>query len=133
VRSADGLVFVYPTTLSTVTPGIKGWIERTLVPGVAFTIGDQVDDVDVMAAGLESVLRRSGDISNELVSDRIDHEENTHGNSSTTSCNRATPMCRDDRNSRPGRGTRPGAANSSQPRVHEAVVDVIVRVRSIRR
>lgn len=41
VRSADGLVFVYPTTLSTVTPGIKGWIERTLVPGVAFTIGDQ--------------------------------------------------------------------------------------------
>lgn len=41
VRRADGLVFVYPSTLSTVTPGIKGWIERTLVPGVAFTIGDR--------------------------------------------------------------------------------------------
>jgi putative NADPH-quinone reductase len=40
VRRADGLIFVYSTTLSTVTPGIKGWIERTLVPGVAFTIGD---------------------------------------------------------------------------------------------
>ncbi len=41
VRRADGLVFVYPTTLSTVTPGIKGWIERTLVPGVAFTMGER--------------------------------------------------------------------------------------------
>jgi len=41
VRAADGLVFVYPTTLSTVTPSIKGWIERTFVPGVAFTIGDR--------------------------------------------------------------------------------------------
>lgn len=41
VRRADALVFVYPSTLSTVTPGIKGWIERTLVPGVAFTIGDR--------------------------------------------------------------------------------------------
>jgi NAD(P)H dehydrogenase (quinone) len=41
VRRAEGLVFVYPTTLSTVTPAIKGWVERTFVPGVAFTIGDR--------------------------------------------------------------------------------------------
>jgi NAD(P)H dehydrogenase (quinone) len=40
VRRAQALVFVYPSTLSTVTPGIKGWIDRTFVPGVAFTIGD---------------------------------------------------------------------------------------------
>jgi putative NADPH-quinone reductase len=38
VRRAGGLVFVYPTTLSTVTPGVKGWIDRTLVPGVAFNL-----------------------------------------------------------------------------------------------
>jgi putative NADPH-quinone reductase len=41
IRGADALVLVYPTTMSTVTPGIKGWIERTFVPGVAFTIGDR--------------------------------------------------------------------------------------------
>jgi putative NADPH-quinone reductase len=28
------LVVVYPTTLSTVPPAVKGWIERVLVPGV---------------------------------------------------------------------------------------------------
>jgi putative NADPH-quinone reductase len=38
VARAWGLVFIYPTTLSTVTPGIKGWIDRTLVPGVAFNL-----------------------------------------------------------------------------------------------
>lgn len=42
VRAADALVFVYPTVLSTVTPAIKGWIERTFVPGVAFSMGDAV-------------------------------------------------------------------------------------------
>jgi putative NADPH-quinone reductase len=41
VRRADSLVFVYPSTLSMVTPGIKGWVDRTFVPGVAFTLGDR--------------------------------------------------------------------------------------------
>lgn len=56
VRRADGLVFVYPTTLSTVTPGIKGWIERALVPGVAFTIGDRTGT----KRGLSNIRRLVG-------------------------------------------------------------------------
>ena len=56
VRRADGLIFVYPTTLSTVTPGIKGWIERTLVPGVAFTMGDRMGT----KRGLSNIRRLAG-------------------------------------------------------------------------
>ena len=56
VRQADALVFVYPTVLSTVTPGIKGWIERTFVPGVAFTLGDPV----AARRGLSAVRRLVG-------------------------------------------------------------------------
>lgn len=37
VREAEILVFVYPTWWSSVPAQLKGWIERTLVPGVAFT------------------------------------------------------------------------------------------------
>jgi NAD(P)H dehydrogenase (quinone) len=56
VRRAEALVFVYPTTLSTVTPGIKGWIERTLVPGVAFRLGDPT----VARRGLTNIRRLVG-------------------------------------------------------------------------
>jgi NAD(P)H dehydrogenase (quinone) len=56
VRGADALVFVYPTTLSTVTPGIKGWIERTFVPGVAFTLGDPA----ASRRGLSNIRRLVG-------------------------------------------------------------------------
>ena len=56
VRRADALVFVYPTTLSTVTPGIKGWIERTFVPGVAFTLGDPT----ASRRGLSNIRRLVG-------------------------------------------------------------------------
>jgi putative NADPH-quinone reductase len=56
VRAADALVFVYPTVLSTLTPGIKGWIERTFVPGVAFSMGDAV----VSRRGLAGIERLVG-------------------------------------------------------------------------
>lgn len=56
VRRADALVLAYPTTLSTVTPGIKGWVERTLVPGVAFTLGDPT----VGRRGLTNIRRLVG-------------------------------------------------------------------------
>lgn len=56
VRRADALVFVYPTTLSTVTPGVKGWIERTFVPGVAFTLGDPT----ASRRGLSNIRRLVG-------------------------------------------------------------------------
>ncbi|HSL73463.1 MAG TPA: NAD(P)H-dependent oxidoreductase [Ilumatobacteraceae bacterium] len=56
VRRADGLVFAYPTTLSTVPPGLKGWIERVFVPGVAFTIGDRTG----ARRGLSNIRRLTG-------------------------------------------------------------------------
>jgi putative NADPH-quinone reductase len=56
VRGATGLVLVYPTTLSTVPPRLKGWIERVLVPGVAFTIGDRTG----AEPGLSNIRRITG-------------------------------------------------------------------------
>ncbi|HYN31737.1 MAG TPA: NAD(P)H-dependent oxidoreductase [Ilumatobacteraceae bacterium] len=56
VRRADSLVFVYPSTLSMVTPGLKGWIERTFVPGVAFTLGDRTGS----KRGLSNIRRLTG-------------------------------------------------------------------------
>lgn len=38
VRRTDALVFVYPTWWSSVPAVLKSWMERTLVPGVAFTL-----------------------------------------------------------------------------------------------
>jgi len=41
VRAADVLVFVYPTWWSGPPAVLKGWLERVLVPGVAFTFDDK--------------------------------------------------------------------------------------------
>jgi putative NADPH-quinone reductase len=38
VRSAEALVFVYPTWWSSLPAVLKAWFERTLVPGVAFVL-----------------------------------------------------------------------------------------------
>ncbi|MGA1681968.1 MAG: NAD(P)H-dependent oxidoreductase [Ilumatobacteraceae bacterium] len=38
IRHTDALVFVYPTWWSSVPAVLKSWMERTLVPGVAFTL-----------------------------------------------------------------------------------------------
>ena len=38
VLNCDALVFVYATTLSTLPPALKGWLDRVLVPGVSFTL-----------------------------------------------------------------------------------------------
>lgn len=40
VRAADTLVFVYPTWWSGLPAVLKGWLERVLVPGVAFTFDE---------------------------------------------------------------------------------------------
>ncbi|MEM7339012.1 MAG: NAD(P)H-dependent oxidoreductase [Actinomycetota bacterium] len=37
VAAADALLFCYPTTTFTVPAALKAWLERVLVPGVAFT------------------------------------------------------------------------------------------------
>lgn len=36
LREAGGLLFCYPTTAFTVPARLKGWLERTMVPGVGF-------------------------------------------------------------------------------------------------
>jgi putative NADPH-quinone reductase len=41
VRSADGLVFVYPTWWSSVPAILKSWLERTMVMGLAFTLDER--------------------------------------------------------------------------------------------
>ena len=40
VLSCDALVLVYATTLSTLPPVLKGWLDRVLVPGVSFTLDE---------------------------------------------------------------------------------------------
>ena len=41
VRWAEALVFVYPTWWSGLPAILKGWLDRVLVPGVAFELRDQ--------------------------------------------------------------------------------------------
>ena len=40
LRKVDALVFVYPTWWSSLPAILKGWLERVMVPGVAFTFDD---------------------------------------------------------------------------------------------
>ena len=41
VRWADSLVFVYPTWWSSMPAIMKGWLERTMVMGLAFTLDER--------------------------------------------------------------------------------------------
>ena len=41
VQRADALVFVYPTWWSTMPAMLKGWLERVMVPGVAFVFNSK--------------------------------------------------------------------------------------------
>lgn len=40
LRTVEALVFVYPTWWSSLPAILKGWLERTMVPGVAFVFDD---------------------------------------------------------------------------------------------
>ena len=51
VRQAEALVFVYPTWWSGLPAMLKGWLEKTMVPGVAFVFDDQ----GKVRPGLQSV------------------------------------------------------------------------------
>lgn len=53
VQKAEALVFCYPTTLFTVPAALKGWLERVMVPGVAFVFNDK----NKVRPGLTSVRR----------------------------------------------------------------------------
>ena len=41
LRDADALVFVYPTWWSSLPAILKGWLERVMVPGLAFVFDEQ--------------------------------------------------------------------------------------------
>jgi putative NADPH-quinone reductase len=45
VRSADALVFVYPTWWSSVPAILKSWLERTMVMGLAFTLDERTRSI----------------------------------------------------------------------------------------
>lgn len=40
VLSSDGLIVIYASEMSTLPPVLKGWLDRTLVPGVSFALDD---------------------------------------------------------------------------------------------
>lgn len=56
VRRAEALVFVYPTWWSGLPAMLKGWLDRVLVPGVAF----RFDDAGKVQPGLAHVRRIVG-------------------------------------------------------------------------
>lgn len=53
VERANGLLFCYPTTTFTIPAIVKGWLERVLVPGVAFVF----DDAGRVAPGMTNIRR----------------------------------------------------------------------------
>jgi NAD(P)H dehydrogenase (quinone) len=57
VRRAEALVFVYPTWWNGLPAILKGWLERTLVPGVGFTFDPVTHEV---RRGLTNVRRIVG-------------------------------------------------------------------------
>ena len=57
VRSADTLVFVYPTWWSGLPAILKGWLERVLVPGVGFRFDERSGKI---RPGLTNVRRLIG-------------------------------------------------------------------------
>ena len=56
VRNAEMLVFVYPTWWSGLPAMLKGWLEKTMVPGLAFVF----DDAGKVRPGLQTVRRIVG-------------------------------------------------------------------------
>jgi NAD(P)H dehydrogenase (quinone) len=56
VQDTEALVFVYPTRFSMMPAILKGWLERTLVPGVGFVF----DERNRVRPGLTNVRRIIG-------------------------------------------------------------------------
>ena len=53
LKAADGLLFCYPTTMHTIPAVLKSWLERVLVPGVAFVF----DERERVRPGMTNIRR----------------------------------------------------------------------------
>lgn len=53
IKAAEAILFCYPTMLYTAPAVLKGWLERVLVPGVAFVF----DDKGRVRAGMHNIRR----------------------------------------------------------------------------
>lgn len=60
VRMAEMLVFVYPTWWSGMPAMLKGWLDRTMLPGVAFALTPDGDGNDVVTPSLTKLKRLVG-------------------------------------------------------------------------
>lgn len=60
VLAAEALIFVYPTWWSGVPAIMKGWLERTFLPGVSFTLTPGDDGKAVVKPNLQQVRRVVG-------------------------------------------------------------------------
>lgn len=57
IRWTEALVFIYPTWWSSMPAIMKGWLERTMVPGVGFTFDERTGKI---RASLNNVRRVVG-------------------------------------------------------------------------
>ena len=53
LKAADALLFCYPTVAFNVPASLKGWLERVMVPGVAFVF----DDKHRVRPGMQNIRR----------------------------------------------------------------------------
>lgn len=61
LRRAQMLVFVYPTWWSGLPAVMKGWLDRTFLPEVAFTLGDDTPEEKAAVRGnLDNITRLVG-------------------------------------------------------------------------
>jgi NAD(P)H dehydrogenase (quinone) len=56
VQGADAIVFVDRAQLSTVSPMLKGWLEKVLVPGVAFVLDEETHRVKRGLTGVQHLI-----------------------------------------------------------------------------
>lgn len=56
IRWCDAMVFVYPTWWSSMPAILKGWLERTMVPGVGFTFDERSGKIKASLNNLRRVV-----------------------------------------------------------------------------
>lgn len=91
LKAVDGLLFCYPTTLFTTPAVLKSWLERVLVPGVAFVF----DEKERVRPGMRNI-RRLGAITTSVHGSGATRRARDAGRRTTTwnirlSCH---PLCR---------------------------------------